>query len=399
MKISNNANNNIIEICYEKSIDLLIKNSTSFGVKASSFSRKAKDRNYLSIFGRDASICAIGMAISKNKKLIQSAKNSLISLAKMQAKNGQMPNYIKPELNKADFWYLSCIDATLWWLIAIKHFSYFTQNKKLEKILTVKISKAINWLLSHEHQQFFLLEQNEASDWADIMPRSGYVLYANALWLWVKRLYKIDNLTKTVESFNYIFYPWQKIPNKYFTNNYRAKKFNNYLKQIEKSKYLLSFANYGFGGEEVDVYGNILACLTEAVDIKIRKNIIKQLINDKIDFPYPVKTCVNPITENSKLWREYMKIHKQNYPNQYHNGGIWPFIGSFWAIALNKTGNEKLAEQTLIKLAKANKINDWQFNEWFNGLTGEPQGIHGQSWNAGTFILAYHLIKNNSRLL
>lgn len=387
--------NNIIEICYQKSVDLLIKNSTLFGVKASSSSRKAKSRNYLSIFGRDASICAIGMAISGNKKLIQSAKNSLVSLSKMQAKNGQIPNYVKPELSKVDFWYLGCIDATLWWLIAIKHFSYFTQNKQLEKTLTLKISKAINWLLAREHQQFFLLEQNEASDWADIMPRSGYVLYTNALWIWVKRLYKINNLTKTVESFNYVFYPWQKIPKKY----YRGKKFFYYLKQIKKRKYLLSFANYGFGGEEIDVYGNILACLTKAVNEKIRKNIIKQLIGDKIDYPYPVKACLKPIAENSKFWREYMKIHKQNYPNQYHNGGTWPFIGSFWAIALNEIDKKKLAEQTLTKLAEANKINNWQFNEWLNGLTGKPQGMYGQSWNAGTFILAYHLIKNNNKLL
>ncbi|MFH1233506.1 MAG: glycoside hydrolase 100 family protein [Patescibacteria group bacterium] len=219
--------------------------------------------------------------------------------------------------------------------------------------------------------------------------------YTNALWIWVKRLYKIDNLTKTVESFNYIFYPWQKIPKKY----YRGKNFFYYLKQIKKSKYLLSFANYGFGGGEIDIYGNILACLTKIVNEKIKKNIIKQLISDKIDCPYPVKTCLKPIAENSKFWREYMKTFKQNYPNQYHNGGIWPFIGSFWAIALNEIDKKKLAEQTLTKLAEVNKINNWQFTEWLNGLTGEPQGMHGQSWNAGTFILAYHLIKNNKKLL
>ena len=47
--------------------------------------------------------------------------------------------------------------------------------------------RAINWLLAQEHQHFRLLQQNEASDWADIMPRSGYVLYTNALWYDVKR--------------------------------------------------------------------------------------------------------------------------------------------------------------------------------------------------------------------
>ena len=44
---------------------------------------------------------------------------------------------------------------------------------------TPSIERAIHWLLAQEHQRFFLLQQNEASDWADIMPRSGYVLYTN----------------------------------------------------------------------------------------------------------------------------------------------------------------------------------------------------------------------------
>ena len=47
--------------------------------------------------------------------------------------------------------------------------------------------------LAQEHQRFFLLQQNEASDWADIMPRSGFVLYTNALWYCVKRLYGIEH--------------------------------------------------------------------------------------------------------------------------------------------------------------------------------------------------------------
>ena len=40
-------------------------------------------------------------------------------------------------------------------------------------------SSRLNGCLAQEHQRFFLLQQNEASDWADIMPRSGFVLYTN----------------------------------------------------------------------------------------------------------------------------------------------------------------------------------------------------------------------------
>ena len=51
-----------------------------------------------------------------------------------------------------------------------------------------------------EHQRFFLLQQNEATDWADIMPRSGFVLYSNALWYLVKRLYALPKAAAACSS-------------------------------------------------------------------------------------------------------------------------------------------------------------------------------------------------------
>jgi hypothetical protein len=41
-----------------------------------------------------------------------------------------------------------------------------------------------------------------------------------------------------------------------------------------------------------------------------------------------------------------------------------------------------------------NSVNNWQFNEWFHGLTGEPMGMPGQSWNAASFLLAAMSLKD-----
>ena len=46
------------------------------------------------------------------------------------------------------------------------------------------------------------------------------------------------------------------------------------------------------------------------------------------------------------------------------------------------------ARAALESLARTNAVNHWQFNEWFHGLTGEPMGMPGQSWNAASFLLA-----------
>ncbi|OGF22347.1 glycoside hydrolase [Candidatus Falkowbacteria bacterium RIFCSPHIGHO2_02_FULL_42_9] len=390
----------MIEECYKKSIILLLNNSNDYGLLASAPSDRAKQRNYLSIFARDASICAMGMVASKNLKLIAIAEKSLKNLAAYQANNGQIPNYIKPETKTTDFWYLGCIDATLWWLIAIKFFDrYSTKKSLLKNRLKQNIAKAISWLEAQEHQKFYLLEQNEASDWADIMPRSGYVLYSNVLWFWVKKLYKLKTINKTKKNFNFLFYPWQKIPLSYFKETRRAKKLINYIKNgHNKLPHYLSFVNYSFWGKETDVYANLLACLLDLPDKKLQAKIADCLQKEKNNSPLPIKTCFHPIKQNDKLWRPYMLEHKQNHPEQYHNGGIWPFISCLWPMLIHKNGGQNKAWQELKKVALANKLNNWEFNEWLHGQTGKPLGMAGQSWNAGMFLLAYHYLNNQIKI-
>ena len=114
----------------------------------------------------------------------------ILTLARHQARNGQIPKFVDTERDEADFWYLGCIDATLWWLLAVALLDRQQPEGRLAQRLARSIERAIVWLSCQEHQRFHLLQQNEASDWADIMPRSGFVLYTNALWYAVKRLYR-----------------------------------------------------------------------------------------------------------------------------------------------------------------------------------------------------------------
>ena len=83
-----------------------------------------------------------------------------------------------------------------------------------------------------------------------------------------------------------------------------------------------------------------------------------------------------------------MSRHQQNFEHQYHNGGIWPMVGGFWVAALAARGMKAKAASELLRLARANAVNGWEFNEWFHGLTGKPSGMPRQSWNAAAFLLA-----------
>lgn len=386
-----------IENCYQQSINLLIKNSTKYGILAASKTDKAEARNYLSIYGRDASICTLGMILSGDGILIRAAEKSIETLGKHQALNGQIPFFVKPEKREVDFWYLGCIDSTLWWLIGI---DYLKKNSNYDtKKLDTKITKAINWLLCQEHQKFYLLQQNEASDWADIMPRSGFVLYTNALWYWVKSVYKLKRADETKKYFNYIFNSNCRVSRKDLEENPRLGKLMRYIKKDKNNPAYLSFVNYSSAGYEVDVLGNILACVAGLAEQEKIKKIVEYFKEQSVNNPYPVKTVAHPIKKKDPLWREYMEHFNLNLPGQYHNGGVWPFVGGFWVILLSIIGDKKTASKELERLAELNKVGDWDFNEWFDSKLVKPMGMSGQSWNAAMFIAAYDVVKKNKRCL
>ena len=113
--------------------------------------------------------------------------------------------------------------------------------------------------------------------------------------------------------------------------------------------------------------------------------------------PHPIRVVGTPIGAGAPLWRTYMRRHRQNLPWQYHNGGSWPFVGGFWVLLLAQIGRTREARGELERLALANRVNDWEFNEWFHGLSGEPMGMARQSWNAALFVLAYRALADGTR--
>ena len=383
----------LVQRCSAESLRLLRDNLTPQGILAASRTEAAEARSYTRIFGRDAAICVLAMGGSGDEALEHGAVASLDSLAKLQAPNGQIPKYVDPAGDDADFWYLGCIDATLWWLIAVDHMRRHSRIAGLSSRWEPQVARALNWLLAQEHQRFFLLQQNEASDWADIMPRSGFVLYTNALWYRVKLLFELANLELTHYHFNHLFHPFKRdLP------VYRhGRLLGHYARRGQRDPGLyLSFVNLSFAGEEGDVFGNVLAVLYGLADESMSRDIIKTLSDARVCEPYPIRVVTNPITPDHELWRAYMNRHQQNQPHQYHNGGIWPFVGGFWAMALALLGNRDAADQELAKLAHVNSLDGWRFTEWFHGQTLQPMGMAGQSWNAAAFLLAQNALQTRA---
>ncbi len=380
--------------CHAHAVLHLRHNLTPAGILASAPNKKARERGYTAIFGRDAAVCALGMAVSGDRVLERAAVTGLETLAAHQAPNGQIPKFVTPESREADFWYLGCIDSTLWWLLALalldEHAVALGRRTGLLRRYRREVALALQWLGAQEHQRFFLLQQNEASDWADIMPRSGFVLYTNALWYRVKRSFGLPSSKETRANFNSLFHPFSATLAEYR----RARLLNEYvLKGARNRDLYLSFVNFSFFGDEGDVFGNVLAVLCGALSASACRRTLDALLASGVHEPYPVRAVVRPIRAQSALWRPYMVRHRQNSAWQYHNGGIWPMVGGFWVAALARRGRKRLARSELAKLARACALDDWAFAEWLHGRTATPRGMHGQSWNAAGYLLAEHSVR------
>ncbi len=369
--------------CRVRAIALLKRNLSRAGVRAATPGARVRRRHYDAVFARDASICALGMAVSGDSSLARRAARALGTLAAQQAPNGQIPNFVDTGRRAPDFWYVGCIDATLWWLVAVSALGVRDRFAR-------RIERAIAWLAAQEHPRFGLVQQNEASDWADIMPRSGFVLYTNALWYLVKRLYRLPGAAATHRWANALLRPFAARP----PRDRRARQLTEDPRRRARRRELyLSFVNFGAFGDEGDVFGNLLALFCGLASGSTARRVLRALERARVDVPYPVRAVVAPILPRDSLWRSYMLRHRQNLPWQYHNGGVWPFIGGFWVAALARHGRRREAREALERLARANALGRWAFNEWLDGRTAALRGMRGQSWNAATYLMAYDAVR------
>ncbi|MBI4692967.1 MAG: glycoside hydrolase [Gammaproteobacteria bacterium] len=385
------ADRRLVDACRTRAIELLHRNDTPAGLLAATPGAAARARHYDSVFARDAAICALGMAASGVRSLQRRAARGLLSLAARQAPNGQLPNYVSAGRAEADFWYLGCVDASLWWLLAVDYLDV-SAHPGLRERLQVRIARAVNWLRAQEHPHLHLIVQPEAADWADIMPRAGVVAYTNALWYRVKRRYRVAGGAHTRTRFAALLDPGGAPE----PDDRRMRLLREAVPIDARGGDLyLSYLNLASCGIEGDVLGNVLAVLCGVSDAARSRRILAALCAAGVHRPYPVRVVVAPITRADERWRPYMLRHRQNLPWQYHNGGIWPFAGAFWILAVARLHGRAAAAAELVKLAQANRLGRWRFSEWLHGTSGRTRGMAAQSWNAAGFLLAHAAVMND----
>lgn len=364
----------MIKEAYERALETIEICSQKHGLYASG----GKD-GYKGVWARDSVISLIGAITDEEKDFKKVFKKSLLTLGEKQSKRGQIPNAVHGfEKKKLNVDYIS-IDSSLWYIIG--HYIY--RKKYGNEIFSKenkKIKKALTWLEYRDFGEEGLPDQLPTTDWQDSFPHKyGEAISTQALY------YKVLKLTKNKKA-NEI----KKIINKdkehclWNKNYYWAYRWKNHDKYKEI-------------GEWFDSLGNLLAIIFDLTDKKQSEKIISYIKKNKINEPFPIKAIWPPIKKGSKYWEDYFLNCDAGKPFHYLNGGIWPFIGGFYVLALIKTKKFKEAEKELKLLAESN-IKGNPFPEWINPLDKKTHGIY-QAWSAGTFILACNSLRKKKVLI
>lgn len=354
----------VIEEAFEKAKEVLDKCSTPNGLFASPVF-------YNAIYARDALITSLGGLVSGEERFTKQWLKTMDTLMDRQSISGQIPNCVdtfvptRPRLVA-----FGAADASLWFVITL---GYAEKLIGEHPEFHEAADKALKWLKYQDAHEEGLIEQQEATDWMDIIACRGHVLYTNALYFAAlemrQRIKRAHLVREAINGFmwrngNGYFLPWSW-----------------------KQDY----------GEWFDTAANCFAVAFGLADEDQAASILDYIEKHRLDMPYPVRTMHPPIQPGDKDWREYYRTeHDLNLPDQYHNGGIWPWVGGLYVAALVRAGRLEKAKTALCQLALADRLgkkHEWEFNEWLHGVSGEPRGSSDQAWSAGMFIYAYTCVR------
>ncbi len=361
-------------LAYEKALEVIEECSTKYGLFAS-----GGEKGYRGVWARDSVISLIGASLVKSNKIKDVFGKSLETLAKHQSKLGQVPNAVlkfgqkKPQV---DF---ETIDSALWFVIG-EYIYKERYNSELFKKHKKEIEKALTWLTYQDMEEDNLLEQLPTTDWQDAFPHKyGHTINTQALY------FKVLELAKSSEKRGKLKFNIEKNQDKKLWNGdfYWAYRWKNHRKYKEI-------------GDWFDSLGNLLAIVFDLAGKEKAEKILSYIKKKGVDKPYPVRAIFPPIRKSSKYWQDYYLDCKAGTPYNYLNGGIWPYIGSFYVLALIKLKKFREAEEQLEKLAEANLKGN--FPEWISPLDKKMYGKM-QAWDAGTYILAYESLKKKRVLI
>jgi glycogen debranching enzyme len=399
---------------------LLLENGGDLGLVGS-------NQAYQQVWARDSMLCGLGLLLCRDPEGSAIFRRSLSTLRRYQSPLGKVPhnigraNVFDPALIAhggrlegeaggvvMDTAHAGCVDGNLWYVVG--HYAHYAATGDLDFLRESwpSLEAALLWLRYQDSNECGLLEVHEAMDWADLFVNRYNVLYDNVLyyacWQGMAQLAAALGLEPDAYAqaaldvhmkLNAVLLVGPESPRDWAWLAHERKEWVYTLRRVEtelvERPFYLPYVAFRDYADRFDTLGNLLAVLFGVADGARAGKILDYLHGCGLNEPYPVRALYPVIQEGERDWREYYRVRNLNLPHHYHNGGAWPFIGGVYVAALVQAGRLEEAERQLVRLAHMNRqgrTREWEFNEWFHGLSGRPMGYAGQSWSAAMFLYA-----------
>jgi len=394
---------NRVDIAYEKAQAVLARECSPLGLMAS-------PEGYPHVWARDSVITGLGATLTPGHE--NCLRTSLQTLAGQQSELGALPNNVSVSTGRLDHTNAGSVDSNLWYIIGHYVNHRMTDDTDFLRAYWPSLKRALLWLRYQDSNGCGLLEVHEAADWADLLANRFNILYDNVLWYAALRAMAAMAATLGKDGAHYdeiasdvrhklriVLWVGPESTDEWGPTCPGHTEWKHTLSQVDpvlvKRPFFLPYVAFRDYGDYCDVFGNLLVVLFGVANPAQERRILDYLYQVGIAEPYPVRVLHPSIYPGSKDWREYYRNNNLNLPEQYHNGGIWPFVGGFYVTVLVKAGRLDEARQQLAKLAEVNRLGvneEWEFNEWCHGRTGRPMGYPHQAWSAGMYVYAYRCV-------
>ncbi len=152
--------------------------------------------------------------------------------------------------------------------------------------------------------------------------------------------------------------------------------------------------------------GNSLACLFDILEPVQQTALFQLILQNRADLvaEMPLRICHPPLTGLS--WQRLTGCDPKNSPGSYHNGGHWPCLTWFLAIAILRQRayltQTPTLQQELTQLlddcyhCQLRQLPPQQWAEYFDGPTGLWTGQQTrsfQTWTLVGLLLLHHVLK------
>ena len=391
---------------------------------------------YQQVWARDSMICGLGLWLTRDPTGCDIHARSLETLRRFQSELGKIPHNVgmtgiadpalvahggslghSGEDNVAveDTIHAGCVDGNLWYILG--HYYDFNLRQDLDRLHAAwpSLEKALLWLRYQDSNECGLLEVHEAMDWADLFANRYNVLYDNVLyfaaWQCMGQLASalgrdgdacLNAAVDVRRKINALLWVGPEEPTDYDWIRRNRKEWLYPRRRVEtelvERPFYLPYMGFRDYADRFDTLGNLLAILFGVADRQKANKILDYVHGCGLNDPFPVRALYPPIQPGEKDWRDYYRVRNLNQPHHYHNGGAWPFIGGMYVCALVQAERYDEARCQLDKLTamvRLGKGREWEFNEWFHGLSGRPMGYAGQSWSAALYLFAADAVEHD----